>query len=182
MLSVFLQIIDTQEGKSKFESLYYAYHKKMMKIAFDILRDEHYAEEAMQNALFRIAANIDKIKTDDEHLLQSYIFKITKNASIDIARKEKNLPITLNIEDFSYISSDDDICNELIENETIISLVNTIQRMPYLQRDVLVLYLIHELTVSEIAIVLNRNKSTIRSQINRGRKILKKILEDGDIK
>ena len=57
MLNIFLSLIDSDEDKAKFSNLYEQYKNLMFYIARDILKDEHLAEDAVQEAFIRIAKN-----------------------------------------------------------------------------------------------------------------------------
>ena len=84
MLELFLNLIETEEGKSKFENIYSKYKNFLFNTAISVLNDYHDAEDALQNILFVIAKNIDKIDTDNENKLKSYLRVVVKNASIDL--------------------------------------------------------------------------------------------------
>lgn len=61
MIGLFLALIDTEEDKIKFVTLYEKYRKLMFYIANDILKDTDLAEDAVQEAFFRIAKNFKKV-------------------------------------------------------------------------------------------------------------------------
>ena len=61
MLQLFLTLIEETTEKEKFEVLYYRYRDLMHYIAMAILHDEHLAEDAVQEAFFRVARNFHKV-------------------------------------------------------------------------------------------------------------------------
>ena len=61
MLQIYLAIIDDENDKSRFEELYERYAKLMHYVAKEILSDDRLAEEAVQEAFFRIARNFHKV-------------------------------------------------------------------------------------------------------------------------
>ena len=60
-MMIYLQMLETTEQKVRFEDLYYTYKNLMFYVANQILRNEHDAEDAVQQAFFAIAKNFEKI-------------------------------------------------------------------------------------------------------------------------
>ena len=117
MLSLFILIIEDHKNDSKFELIYNEYHEMLYNIAFGITQNHHDAEEAMQIALFAIAEDIENVKIDNIPMLKSYLYKITKNASIDLLRSKKRCSSLLNVDDFLLVSSSEDISNSVEGDE-----------------------------------------------------------------
>ena len=63
MIQLYLTLIDDEEDKVRFEHAYYRYRKLMHREAKKILKDGHRAEDAVQEAFFRIARNFHKVGT-----------------------------------------------------------------------------------------------------------------------
>lgn len=61
MLNIFLMMLDTEDEKSRFVQLYHQYRKLMHYEAKRILKDDHLAEDAVQEAFLRIAKNFHKV-------------------------------------------------------------------------------------------------------------------------
>ena len=88
MLAIYLMAIDTPADKSKFETLYIKYEKLLFYVAFDILKDHHLAEDAVNNAFIRIIDNLDKIDKIDCPQTKRFVVIITKNICLDMLRKK----------------------------------------------------------------------------------------------
>lgn len=176
MLSLYLSSIEDHKNDSKFESIYYSYNEMLYGIAFGVTRNHHDAEEAMQTTLFAIAKDIENVNIENIPMLKSYLYKITKNAAIDILRKRRHKTSILNIDDCLFVSSNEDI-HELVEgSDKYKQIVKYITDMPAIYRDVLVLHYLHGMSTSRISEILNRNHSTVKQQLNRGTKMLREIL------
>lgn len=181
MLSLYLMVFEDHKNDSKFEKIYNEYKGMLYNIAFGITKNHHDAEDAMQSALFAIAEDIDNVKTDNIPMLKSYLYKIVKNASIDLIRIKKRYSGLLNIDDFLYIASDEDISSTIEGNEQYRQIVKCIIKMPSIYRDVLVLRFLKQMPTGRIARVLKRKHSTVKQQLNRGTKILRAILKEEGI-
>ena len=175
MLSFYLAVIQDEKSKSKFENIYLTHHKTMLKIAFEITKNQHDAEDVLSDALYKIARNIEKIDDTNEILLKSYLFKATKNSAIDILRKRSK---EVNPEAVFTLPSESDVISEIVGDEEYRMLVKSIYTMPYTYRDVLVLRFLHGLRAREIADSLSINVSSVKTKIRRGKKILSKLLAE----
>lgn len=182
MFLTILLTIDTKEKRSKFEAIYNEYNQIMMNIAFAITKNEYDAEEVLNTALFAIAENIDKVQTDNPVMLKSYIYKIVKNAAINLLREKKKISEILSLDYCLYLIEAEETYHSIDNDEQYIRIVNRIKALPDKYRDVLVLRLLHNFTIDEIASALNRKIGTVKSQIDRGSKMLRVILEEEGIK
>ena len=61
MLLFYLSLLETEEEQSKFEKLYYRYNALMKYIAFEILRDDGMAEDAVHDAFVKLSRHLDTI-------------------------------------------------------------------------------------------------------------------------
>jgi len=175
MLSLFLSMIEDDESKTKFENIYNDYHDSLLSITVSITKDLYDAEDALQNTFYIIAKNIDRIRTDNKSELKSFLYKIAKNASIDILRgkeKEKHLSLDLMTEQ----ESPDNVVLSVENNETYKILVNKIYELPMVYKDILVLSLIRGYSLSKISELLSINRNTAKSRLAKAKSLLKKLV------
>ena len=86
MLIFYMSLIDSDESKDKFESLYLKYRKHMKHIAMKILDDEHLAEDAVHNAFVKIISNLEKFNKINCQETRNLIVIIIRSVSIDMYR------------------------------------------------------------------------------------------------
>lgn len=89
---VYLQMIETQEDKEKFEILYEEYRGLMYYIAYQILKNNQDAEDAVHNAFVTIAENMKNISEPVCPKTKSYIVTIIESRAIDLYRYKKRHP------------------------------------------------------------------------------------------
>lgn len=82
---IYLMMIDSENDKRKFVILYEKYRHLMLKVAYDVLRDNYLAEDAVHEAFIKVAKNMEKIGET-----KRYLITITKNSTIDIYRKRSS--------------------------------------------------------------------------------------------
>lgn len=177
MLLFYLSLIDTEEEKSKFEKLYYDYRALMKYIAFDILKDEQLAEDAVHNAFIKLINYLDKIDENDCHKTKGFIVIVIKSVAKDMYRKRRReLEISIN-ENITYRVSDD----FSLATFDVEEIVSKIESLPEIYRDVLILKYLQELDNKEIADILNIKATTVRKRLERAKFMLAELLEkDGE--
>lgn len=177
MLLFYTLLIEEDDDKIKFEKIYTLYRKKMWYVANSILSDAYLAEDAVHNAFIGIAKNINKVVDVESSKTLSYVITASKNAALDIIRKNKGLPET-DIDELYHVSDKESSSfYETIETEDYI--VKVLAAMPTVYRDVLYLLIVEQMSEKEVAELLGRKPGTIHQQVRRGRAILKEELMKG---
>lgn len=166
-----------QQARQKLEDIYRIHGSLMMKIAMGILHQQQDAEDAIQNSILAIARHMNAVEDVEDFRTISYVVTVVKHASIDIFRKKYRQDISY--EEMLVEPVDDfDLEQVVCDSEEVQRIVEAIGRLEEGYREVLSLFYLNELSSREIADVLNRPYNTVRSQLNRGRKILLKSLSN----
>lgn len=166
-----------QQAKQKLEEIYCMHGSLMLRVAMDILHQKEDAEDAVQNSIISMARHMDALGTAEDYRTISYICTVVRHAAIDIYRKKGKKDASYD-EIAAEPAGSFDIEQEVCAGEGARRIVEAINRLDEGYCEVLSLFYLNELSPREIADVLNRPYNTIRSQINRGRKILRQSLKD----
>lgn len=78
---IYLQMIESDEDKSKFEQLYIMYKGLMFHVAMKILKNEFDAEDAVHQAFLSLIENLKKISDVKCPKTRAYIVIITERKS-----------------------------------------------------------------------------------------------------
>lgn len=186
MLTFYLSLIENENGKNKFEEIYYTYRKQMFSLAFSILNNKQDAEDAVHDVFCSVAsAHMDVIfnaKTETD--IRNYLLKSVKNASVSLIRKRKvradyQEDIIANIsvpDDKQFI---DEICRKL----DYADVTEAMDSLDNKYREVLYYHFVLGLTIPETAKILDRKTNTVQKQLVRGKsKLLSKIAEKGGMR
>lgn len=87
MLAVYLQAIDTEEDRNKFEECYKKYKETLYHVAYEILQDPQYAEDAVHDAFLILAQHMNRIENKTRIQIRNYLLIIVRNASFRIHQK-----------------------------------------------------------------------------------------------
>ncbi|HKJ06061.1 MAG TPA: sigma-70 family RNA polymerase sigma factor [Flavobacteriaceae bacterium] len=164
---------DCKRNKAKAQmQLYDMYCQAMFKIAFRYVKDEHIAEDVMQDAFIKVFKNIKSYK--GEVTIGAWIKKIVINQSLDYLKKRQIELVSID-ETQLQIADDNWNVNEKTNVKVVYRLINN---LPEKYKVVLSLYLIEGYDHQEIAQVLNITEVASRSQLMRGKNKLKQQLKE----
>lgn len=177
MLLYYLSLIESQEDQSKFEKIYNSHRKLMLFVARRVLKEPQLAEDAVQNAFIKIIHNLNRIDDLNCHKTKHFIVIITKNAAIDLMRKEKRQRYFCE-EDMSKYNDSSSIDLTAFEMEYII---DKIEQLKPIYRDILQLKIQFDLSDRQIAVLLDISYETVRKRLERSRKLLTELLNDEEV-
>lgn len=110
---IYLQMIETEEDRTKFEILYSEYKEWMFHIAQSILHNTQDAEDAVHNAFVKIAENIKRIEDPQCPKTRAYIVTIIETKAIDLYRKKQRHPEVSLFEEEIHVPFDYSGCSDL---------------------------------------------------------------------
>lgn len=175
---IYLMMIDTEEDKRKFVVLYEKYRYLMMKVAYDVLRDNYLAEDAVHEAFIKVAKNMARIGDVNTKETKRYLITITKNAIIDIYRKRR---IQMNREIFVDELGEDDLPLSYMETDIDNRILDILKNLPVKYRDIFILKYSSKLDNDEIAELLNISEGTIRQRLSRGKEMIQKAINNLEV-
>lgn len=169
---IYLQTIETQAEKSKFETLYLAYQQMMYALAFRILHNECDAEDAVHAAFVKLAENMDKISDPMCPKTKSYIVTIVENKAIDIYRAKQRHP---------HVAYDEETVGLQVEYRGENELARCMAQLPAKYRNVLLLKYSHGYDTKEVASILGISVENAYKLEQRAKAKLEKLCRERGI-
>ena len=176
----FLLLISDEGVFANVESLYRDYYEDLLRFAQGRLKQsglnnfEIDAEAAVQNAFVKITKYIDKINVGaPKKAVRSYVFSIVANEVTDIVSRDRCCD---DIEEYADSLADEDIIEKMNIKESYRNVVKIIKRMDEKYSTVLMYYFCYDMSVKEIAVMLNLSENTVYSRFSRGKMILLKTI------
>ena len=153
------------------EQIWMDYQAKLSGFIHSNVKDKFAADDILQDVFLKIHNKIDTIKDDDR--IQSWIFRVAKNAIVDHYRKARftdELPD--NLTSVEHDESDE------VRKEVASWIVPFIEKLPEKYRQAVLMSEVQGLPQKEIAEELGISLSGAKSRIQRGRAMVKDILLD----
>ncbi|MDO4811009.1 MAG: sigma-70 family RNA polymerase sigma factor [Eubacteriales bacterium] len=165
---IYLQMIESDADKTKFEQLYTAYKGLMFHVALSILKNEPDAEDAVHQAFLSVIENLKKISDVRCPKTRAYIVIITERKAIDMIRSRSKL-VDMAFEENSFgidISLPGDH-----------GLGDAMAQLPAAYREILLLRYYNGYSVRELAPMLHMKKDAAQKLLWRAKKALQKNME-----
>lgn len=142
-------------NEGAFEKLVQRHKSRIYTTIYLIVKDQYVAEDLMQDAFIKAIDTIKSGRYNDEGKFLPWILRIAHNLAIDYFRRDKRYPNVV-FEDGSSVFnsldfSEDSIESIQIQQETHQQLREMIQRLPDVQRQVLIMRHYEDMSFQEIA-------------------------------
>lgn len=151
--------------KAKAEVILDKYGDRLLRVAYSYLHNMSDAEDILQETLIRFIQSAPEFK--DENHEKAWLITVASNLSKNKIKYNK-------------IREADELDEGLVaKNEEDLSFVwEAVKSLPEKQREVIHLFYQEGYSTTEISGILDRKESTVRSDLLRARKQLKKILKE----
>ncbi len=163
-------------NESAFEMIFRAYYQSLCRYAYSFLEDKEEAEEVVQSAFITVW---EKRKTlDIQTSLKSYLYKMVRNASLNVIKHEKikqqHVAHELAVTDATYES----VSQKVYASELESKITEAIKVLPEQCRLVFQLSRFEELKYQEIADQLQISVKTVENHMGKALKIMREQLKE----
>lgn len=165
---LYLQIIESDEDKSKFEQIYLYYSKLMFWAANRILENKSDAEDAVHQAFVSIIENLNKISQIECPKTKAFVVIVVENKAKDILRSRKH------IADNEFDEAAYGMEIELPDGN---ELAGALSRLPVQYRNVILLRHAYGYRPKEIGKILGCSQDSVYKLLQRSKEALRKELE-----
>ncbi len=160
-----------------FDQVYEQYSHKLFSFIFKILKNEAEADDIVQEVFVKIWESRENLS--DYKLLNSYIFTIAYNNSIDLIRKRINSNKYLeHLKNSSVVQITPSAISEVEFNELNSQVEKLISNLPERQKQVYLLHRERGLTYPEIAEQLGISKNTVENHMVKALKYLRQNIDN----
>lgn len=147
------------------------HEQSIYRLALSILKNEHDAADAMQDAILKAYSNLHTLQ--DKKKFKAWIMTIVHNTAIEHLRRQRS---TVDI-DTQY---DLPTPPPPVDPETKQTVWSAVQRLKLSYREVILLFYYENYSIRQIADMTGQSGPTIRQQLYRARKQLASILNKED--
>jgi RNA polymerase sigma factor (sigma-70 family) len=157
--------------RSAFDELIQRWHEPLWRYVRRLTNDDDAAREVAQDAWLRVLRGISRLR--DGTKLRAWLFGIARRALMDRLRTQYATPI---VDDVDAIEVAAEETAGTLEADAA-ALEHGLSRLPVTEREVLTLFYLQELSLADVADVLNVPVGTVKSRLFRARRLLRRELE-----
>ena len=156
-------IKDASSGSdSAFELLWRQFYPKMLRYLLMFTRE---AEDICADVWIKIAGAI-KGFVGDAAAFQGWIFTIARNAATDVARREKRIGQTVEIQETDWVSND----------SSMVEVTDLLKHLPREQSEVIMLRIVVGMDVEQVSEITGLSAANVRVISHRGLAKLNELL------
>ena len=159
-----LLVMDAKQADEQaFTKLFKHFNPGLLRFAFKICKSEQLAHDAVQNAWIKITKSLKQLH--DPRAFKSWAYQATRWQALDLIRrqvKENAHQVDEPIESLVQFESEaDDV------------LLHYINQLPDIDKQTIHLFYLEQMSLQEVGVVLEIPIGTVKSRLNRARKLLK---------
>lgn len=155
--------------KMELHHLMTVYGDEVRRYAFAITKSREQAKDIAQEVFIKVFRSVDSFKGQSS--IKTWLFTITRNLAINEMKSSYMRRIVL----FGLVKplkNEQSAEMDYLKGQSVREIRDIIMSLSFKLREVLILTLEHELTMLEIAKLLNVSEGTIKSRLHRARKIV----------
>jgi len=162
------------DGEIDIEALVADFSRLLYRVAYSVLRDAAEAEDVVQEAFLRSLQDPARLRAVRDK--RPWMARIAFNLALD--RKRRLRPAQLDDAAMdSLVARDVPVDQALEQSRRVNTVLTLVDALPAREREVMLLAGVEELSVAEIAAMLDRSENSVRSLLFRGRAHLQERIE-----
>jgi RNA polymerase sigma factor (sigma-70 family) len=154
-----------------FDALIERWHAPLWRYVRQLTSNDDVAQEIAQEVWLRVIRGISRLR--DGAKWRAWLFGIARRVLMDRLRSQYAMPIAGETEIADVPAEDADVDSEVLSA----ALHDELAKLPLIEREVLTLFYLRELSLSEVADILGVPLGTVKSRLFRARHLLRRELE-----
>ncbi len=175
-----------QKGEEQaITELIHRYKQKIFTSIFFLVRKHELAEDLFQETFIKIIVSLREKRYNEEGKFLPWAIRIAHNLVIDYFRKEQHMLMQRDTEEYSVFDymphRGRNAVEEIIHDEKINQVRQLIEKLPYEQREVVIMRHYAELSFKEISKILDININTALGRMHYAVLKMREILKEQNV-
>ncbi|MDX1562188.1 MAG: RNA polymerase sigma factor [Gammaproteobacteria bacterium] len=160
-----------QPSAMQFRLAVLRHHRLVYRVCYSLLRDQHEAEDAAQDAFMRYWQRGGGVRG-----AKAWLITVARNVCLDRLRRSQRLNETALLEP-DQEAGEGDAEGQAEQEQSMGLLSNLVEQLPEPQRSLILLFDVHGLSGAECAEALELNTNQVKVYLHRARKTLRREME-----
>ena len=168
-----------QKGDSDaFAELYAATYQQQYRYAYKYLKDEHLAQDALQETFISALRNIARLQ--NPQLFIAWLNRINFRTCYDMMKKLENSRADAYVEDKAADTRAENGYpeDEIIEIDSRKYIMRQVMNLPLTESQIILMKYYQNMGIDEIAEAMNISRSTVKRSLKSGKERLARLLSD----
>lgn len=153
------------------------YGQEVLQLVYSYVNNKEVAEDLTQDIFVKCYKSLHTYKGNSN--LKTWLWRIAINHCKDYIKSWYNKKVFVTENDFTYMESQKESVEQtVIQNAEDSRLASAVMNLPIKYREVIYLFYYAELSIKEIATVIEVKENTIKTRLKKAKELLKEGLEE----
>ncbi|WP_439875256.1 sigma-70 family RNA polymerase sigma factor [Bacillus mycoides] len=172
-----VEVFEIEDKEDLIDEIMNKYGQEILKLVYSYVNNKEVAEDLTQDIFVKCYKSLHTYKGNSN--LKTWLWRIAINHCKDYLKSWYNKKVIVTEGDFTYIGSQKESVEQtVIQNAEDSRLASAVMNLPIKYREVIYLFYYEELSIKEIATVIEVKESTIKTRLKKAKELLKKGLEE----
>jgi len=156
-----------------FDALVLRWHEPVWRYVRRLIGDDQASADVVQDVWLRVIRGIARVREPNK--FGAWLFGVARRTVMDHLRTRYAgaAEIAVDVSDLPDAADEDSVASDLQSERDLSRLDEALDELPVVERDVLVLFYLQELSLIEMADVLGIPVGTVKSRLHRARRLLR---------
>ncbi|MGE6599501.1 sigma-70 family RNA polymerase sigma factor [Bacillus proteolyticus] len=172
-----IEAFEIEDKEDLIDEIMNKYGQEVLQLVYSYVNNKEVAEDLTQDIFVKCYKSLHTYKGNSN--LKTWLWRIAVNHCKDYLKSWYNKKVIVTEGDFTYIGSQKESVEQtVIQNAEDSRLASAVMNLPIKYREVIYLFYYEELSIKEIATVIEVKGNTIKTRLKKAKELLKKGLEE----
>ncbi|EEM90936.1 sigma-70 family RNA polymerase sigma factor [Bacillus thuringiensis] len=177
MDELMIEVFEIEDKEDLIDEIMNKYGQEVLQLVYSYVNNKEVAEDLTQDIFVKCYKSLHTYKGNSN--LKTWLWRIAINHCKDYLKSWYNKKVIVTEDDFTYMESQKESVEQIvIQNAEDSRLASAVMSLPIKYREVIYLFYYEELSIKEIATVIEVKENTIKTRLKKAKELLKKGLEE----
>ncbi|BCD22073.1 RNA polymerase ECF-type sigma factor [Bacillus cereus] len=172
-----VEAFEIEDKEDLIDEIMNKYGQEVLQLVYSYVNNKEVAEDLTQDIFVKCYKSLHTYKGNSN--LKTWLWRIAINHCKDYLKSWYNKKVIVTEDDFTYMESQKESVEQIvIQSAEDSRLASAVMNLPIKYREVIYLFYYEELSIKEIAIVIDVKENTIKTRMKKAKELLKKGLEE----
>ena len=177
MDELMVEAFEIEDKEDLIDEIMNKYGQEVLQLVYSYVNNKEVAEDLTQDIFVKCYKSLHTYKGNSN--LKTWLWRIAINHCKDYLKSWYNKKVIVTEDESAYtFVQHDSVEQTVIQNAEDSRLASAVMSLPIKYREVIYLFYYEELSIKEIAIVIDVKENTIKTRLKKAKELLKKGLEE----
>lgn len=172
-----IEAFEIEDKEDLIDEIMNKYGQEVLQLVYSYVNNKEVAEDVTQDIFVKCYKSLHTYKGNSN--LKTWLWRIAINHCKDYLKSWYNKKVIVTEDDFTYMESQKESVEQIvIQNAEDSRLASAVMSLPIKYREVIYLFYYEELSIKEIATVIEVKENMIKTRLKKAKELLKKGLEE----